>query len=175
MSANVINHLFTNNTPPLPPEVKYIRNEIDSLMKAIDKLQSQLNKLQGRTRNYRVLLSPLRRIPPEILGEIFVLTPRYAYSSTRSHGLILELGSETCFSTFASYVNRGRKQPWELPRSGASWNFLWPLRHWYTRELFPGSVERELSPKLSLSVGRRPGTAVVPRDARLLSHCWRSF
>jgi hypothetical protein len=76
MSADVINHLFTNNTPPLPPEAKYIQNEIDSLAQAIGKLQLQLNKLQSRMQNYRALLSPSRRIPLEILGEIFAFAPR---------------------------------------------------------------------------------------------------
>ena len=78
MSTGVIDHLFANNTPPLPPEAQHIQNEIDGLTEAIAKLQVQLSKLQRRRQNYRVLLSPLRRIPPELLGEIFAFTPRYA-------------------------------------------------------------------------------------------------
>ena len=92
MSAGVIDRLFANNAPPLLFETRYIQNEIDSLTKAIDRLQSQVNKLQSQRQNYRVLLSPLRRIPPEILGEIFAFTPRYAYSPTRNHRLMLNRG-----------------------------------------------------------------------------------
>jgi hypothetical protein len=60
-------HLFSTNTAPISVEAQHIQNEINTLAETIDRLQAQLQ-------TYRALLSPVRRIPPEILGEIFIFT-----------------------------------------------------------------------------------------------------
>ncbi|TEB28438.1 hypothetical protein FA13DRAFT_1735591, partial [Coprinellus micaceus] len=58
--------LFSSNSPPHPTEVALIRDRIDADMAAIQ-------ELQVRVRRYKALTSPLRGVPLEILGEIFML------------------------------------------------------------------------------------------------------
>ncbi|KAJ6580859.1 hypothetical protein B0H19DRAFT_930621, partial [Mycena capillaripes] len=81
--------LLNNNEPPDDFEKTYIQSvisETDARLACLDeemaKLQNTLKQLEEarasllscRTRN-SAILSPLRRMPPEVLGEIFSWTP----------------------------------------------------------------------------------------------------
>ena len=68
-------HLISTNAAPLPPETQQIQNEIDILTETFDKLRSQLQQVEEQRQSYRSLLSAVRRIPPEVLAEIFIFTP----------------------------------------------------------------------------------------------------
>ncbi|KAF5309594.1 hypothetical protein D9611_013964 [Ephemerocybe angulata] len=56
---------------PPPLEVATMRQQIPPMMTEISELRSRLKELEGRFSRYRSATSPLRRVPPEILGEIF--------------------------------------------------------------------------------------------------------
>ncbi|KAF6747433.1 hypothetical protein DFP72DRAFT_1149273 [Ephemerocybe angulata] len=56
---------------PPPLEVATMRQQIPPMMTEISELRSRLEELEDRVYRYRSATSPLRRIPPEILGEIF--------------------------------------------------------------------------------------------------------
>ncbi|KAF6745454.1 hypothetical protein DFP72DRAFT_778886, partial [Ephemerocybe angulata] len=61
-----------------------LKQMIDGLSKRISKLQSQLDALEGQRQRHQAILSPVRRIPMEILGEIFALVlPDVLYSGDR--------------------------------------------------------------------------------------------
>ena len=64
-------HIFASNIPPQPLEIPSIEHAIEETLKAIDELQQRLQKLQHHRQGYRTLLSAVRRIPLEVLGEIF--------------------------------------------------------------------------------------------------------
>ncbi|KAF6747427.1 hypothetical protein DFP72DRAFT_972483 [Ephemerocybe angulata] len=57
----------------VPPslEAATMRQQIPSMMTEISELRSRLAELEDRVYRYRSATSPLRRVPPEILGEIF--------------------------------------------------------------------------------------------------------
>ncbi|KAF6747428.1 hypothetical protein DFP72DRAFT_919813 [Ephemerocybe angulata] len=56
---------------PPPLEVATMRQQIPPMMTEISELRSRLKELEGRVYRCRSATSPLRRVPPEILGEIF--------------------------------------------------------------------------------------------------------
>jgi hypothetical protein len=70
-----LEHLFSTNTAPIPLEILQIQNEIGTLTDAVRTLQAQLQEAEKQRRRYQDLLSPVRRTPPEVLGEIFIFTP----------------------------------------------------------------------------------------------------
>ncbi|KAJ3515106.1 hypothetical protein NMY22_g14540 [Coprinellus aureogranulatus] len=59
-------HLFSTNVAPHPFEVSSMKAEVAARRDAIRKLQLEIDCFNGA-------LSPLRRVPVEILGEIFVI------------------------------------------------------------------------------------------------------
>ncbi|KAJ2914697.1 hypothetical protein MD484_g5695, partial [Candolleomyces efflorescens] len=67
-------HLFTSNAVPHPLETASIQQVIDDYEAELTKLKSQLRAIRDKVRAHRALLSPVRRMPPEVLGEIFQLT-----------------------------------------------------------------------------------------------------
>jgi hypothetical protein len=68
---NTLSHLLSSNFAPQPFDVTYIQHEIGKLNESIDELQIQLRKLEQKRQTYRALLSPLRQMPLELLGDIF--------------------------------------------------------------------------------------------------------
>lgn len=81
----VLSQLISTNDPPSSNELMYIREQIDAierevgsvdrelqlLERKVASLRSHRSELQNRLDEYRTVLSPCRRIPVEILGEIF--------------------------------------------------------------------------------------------------------
>jgi hypothetical protein len=64
-------HLFASNIPPQSIEIPSIEHAIEESTNAIEELQQRLEKLEHQRQGYRSLLSTVRRLPPEVLGEIF--------------------------------------------------------------------------------------------------------
>ncbi|KAF7358575.1 F-box domain-containing protein [Mycena sanguinolenta] len=86
-------HLSSTNEPPLEPESSIVRPIAEKTSARLAALDAELSRLKGRVRelederaplsgfhaqNMRILW-PMRRIPPEILGEIFSWTLPSAY------------------------------------------------------------------------------------------------
>ncbi|KAF5310383.1 hypothetical protein D9611_012080 [Ephemerocybe angulata] len=65
--------LLNSNNVPNSSQAASVKQTIDGLSKTIFKLQSQLGALEGERHQLRAILSPVRRMPMEILGEIFAL------------------------------------------------------------------------------------------------------
>ncbi|KAJ2926626.1 hypothetical protein H1R20_g10464, partial [Candolleomyces eurysporus] len=77
-NSKSFSHLFNSNATPRPLEGASIQHKVDDLTtdiegvkSQIERLQRQLKELEGQRHSYQALLSPLRRIPLEIHGEIF--------------------------------------------------------------------------------------------------------
>ncbi|KAF6745944.1 hypothetical protein DFP72DRAFT_855785 [Ephemerocybe angulata] len=64
-----VSHLLNTNTVPTSIEIATVQNALDSLDGRISTLQSQLCRLEKQRRQHRAILSPVRRIPLEILAE----------------------------------------------------------------------------------------------------------
>ncbi|TEB19539.1 hypothetical protein FA13DRAFT_1802128 [Coprinellus micaceus] len=71
--ANSYPHLFLTNDPPSPIEVASLRQGVEAMVPWITFLRTELHILEERLHLHRFALSPIRRIPPEILHEIFRL------------------------------------------------------------------------------------------------------
>ncbi|KAJ7622429.1 hypothetical protein FB45DRAFT_1091395, partial [Roridomyces roridus] len=86
---SIRNELLTSNLCPLESEIPYIKRliadpqpRLDALNAQIDILQTALAKvvrerddLVCHTQRYRAVLSPIRRLPPELVAEILKLVP----------------------------------------------------------------------------------------------------
>ncbi|KAF6745954.1 hypothetical protein DFP72DRAFT_923684 [Ephemerocybe angulata] len=76
--------LLNSNNVPSSSQAASVQQTIDGLSKRISKLQSQLDALEGQRQRHRAILSPVRRMPMEILGEIFALAlPDVLYPDDR--------------------------------------------------------------------------------------------
>ncbi|KAF6763397.1 hypothetical protein DFP72DRAFT_530294 [Ephemerocybe angulata] len=71
MNQSQITQYFANNAAPNPVEMASIREEIEHRLKAIQEHQDAIQVLQSELQAFRAASSPMRRFPPEILGEIF--------------------------------------------------------------------------------------------------------
>ncbi|KAF5310368.1 hypothetical protein D9611_012065 [Ephemerocybe angulata] len=75
---------LNSNNVPSSSQAASVQQTIDGLSKRISKLQSQLDALEGQRQRHRAILSPVRRMPMEILGEIFALVlPDVLYPDDR--------------------------------------------------------------------------------------------
>ncbi|KAJ3536046.1 hypothetical protein NMY22_g6204 [Coprinellus aureogranulatus] len=66
-----ISHLICTNYPPNDVEEAVVRREIDVLEPSIKRVRAQLEELEDRLLRCRSIISPIRRVPQEIIGEIF--------------------------------------------------------------------------------------------------------
>ncbi|KAJ2932341.1 hypothetical protein H1R20_g4750, partial [Candolleomyces eurysporus] len=66
-------HLYSTNAIPDPREAKALQQEIENLQSKIAELKSQLQELEKELPQHVAVLSPVRRIPVEVLGRIFSL------------------------------------------------------------------------------------------------------
>ncbi|KAJ7131369.1 hypothetical protein C8R44DRAFT_978242 [Mycena epipterygia] len=87
-SASRLAELLQTNDAPLESEIQAIRQilsddearvgvlnaEIDLLRIAMEELVAERDQIQKCARKYAAVLSPVRRVPPELMGEIFSLT-----------------------------------------------------------------------------------------------------
>ncbi|KAJ7635742.1 hypothetical protein DFH06DRAFT_1054928 [Mycena polygramma] len=54
-------------------QIDALDSQIDELEVALDKLDRRRDRLEERARQHRAILSPLRRMPPEVVGDIFAM------------------------------------------------------------------------------------------------------
>ncbi|KAJ2914153.1 hypothetical protein MD484_g6250, partial [Candolleomyces efflorescens] len=66
-----LSYFLSNNVVPNQCEAASIQIEMDYLAAHISRLRSKLTKLEKQFWSYSIMLSPVRRVPAEILGEIF--------------------------------------------------------------------------------------------------------
>ncbi|KAJ3881003.1 hypothetical protein F5051DRAFT_322818, partial [Lentinula edodes] len=75
-------------------ELSRLETEISRVQVILDDLQSQRAKVKSYVETHRGLLAPIRRLPVEVLTEIFVLclsTERYPVRSLREAPLLLTM------------------------------------------------------------------------------------
>lgn len=92
-SASFQHHLHTNEPPPdfeatrlrntllheAPDGVRRLDQKVARLLAAADDARAERDTLQTFIDCHKVILSPVRRIPPEIISEIFLHTCGYRY------------------------------------------------------------------------------------------------
>ncbi|KAF5311653.1 hypothetical protein D9611_009536 [Ephemerocybe angulata] len=66
-------HILSSNVIPRPQEADFIRHEIRGMKSQISLLRSQLRSLEKRLLQHEIALSASRKVPFEVLGEIFEL------------------------------------------------------------------------------------------------------
>ncbi|KAF6762451.1 hypothetical protein DFP72DRAFT_802369, partial [Ephemerocybe angulata] len=76
-TSNTLIHLLDTNTVPSNVEAASIEQSIAKYDVEIAKLRSQLDTLVEERRRHHAVLSPLRRMPLELLGEIFTMVLPY--------------------------------------------------------------------------------------------------
>ncbi|KAH7869706.1 uncharacterized protein C8R40DRAFT_720048 [Lentinula edodes] len=67
-----LNSLLDNNEPPSSYQIPFINEHTGRLDAYLAKVHARLRKARGEILRYRSILSGIRRLPPEILSEIFV-------------------------------------------------------------------------------------------------------
>ncbi|KAJ7044960.1 hypothetical protein C8F04DRAFT_520116 [Mycena alexandri] len=74
-------HLITSNNLPLDSDIPFIRAivrdgeiQVDALNEQIHDLVQRRDRAAEHVRKHRAIISPVRRLPPELLSEIFVLS-----------------------------------------------------------------------------------------------------
>jgi hypothetical protein len=67
-----LHRFLCTNAAPNGYESTFFQLEIDSITSQISQLHKRLSELENQLRVYRGVLSPVRRMPAEVLGEIFV-------------------------------------------------------------------------------------------------------
>ncbi|KIK68244.1 hypothetical protein GYMLUDRAFT_237324 [Collybiopsis luxurians FD-317 M1] len=67
-----LKHLLDSNDPPLPLDILVINESIDFLDSYLQELQKAIGKVKKQRRRCVALLCGIRRLPPELLSEIFV-------------------------------------------------------------------------------------------------------
>ncbi|KAJ7359775.1 hypothetical protein DFH08DRAFT_667375, partial [Mycena albidolilacea] len=72
---------LTSNNVPLDSEIPFIHDimsdgqkQVDALEAAIAQLTRKRDEIVENIRQHRAILSPIRRMPPELAGEILVLS-----------------------------------------------------------------------------------------------------
>ncbi|KAF5318229.1 hypothetical protein D9611_014743 [Ephemerocybe angulata] len=70
-----ISYLLDSNTPPKPIEIPVVEGRIYDL---VDKI-SELRKLEMELERHRAILSPVRRVPREVLGHVFTFLRPYEH------------------------------------------------------------------------------------------------
>ncbi|KAF5334333.1 hypothetical protein D9611_014176 [Ephemerocybe angulata] len=70
-----IYHLLDSNVPPNPLEIPVVESHILDLVHRI----SELRRLEDELGRHQAILSPVRRVPREVLGHIFTFLQPFAY------------------------------------------------------------------------------------------------
>lgn len=82
-----LSHLLYNNDPPEPSEIPAISASLVDLLLQQRRLQLQMDEIEEKVEQHLAVLSAVRRIPLEILSEIFIMavfgTNRRDYTPSR--------------------------------------------------------------------------------------------
>ena len=90
--------------------LQHIENRIADLQKAIDELTEELSSISAYVDAHKALISPVRRLPLDILQEIFV-------ACLPTHRNCVMSASEPLFF-WGAYAAHGEPYPSRLPASG---------------------------------------------------------
>ncbi|KAF6748513.1 hypothetical protein DFP72DRAFT_916165 [Ephemerocybe angulata] len=151
-----ISHLLDSNSPPKEVEIPFVESRIRDLLDRI----SELRKLEDELERHRSILSPVRKIPREVLGYIFAfLQPdEYDEKVRNARGrmelvnlsLVCKLWREAAFATHELWTGlqiKTRHSPksfksveaW-LSRSGSLARRL-QYQGWYLESDDPGTFD----------------------------------
>lgn len=96
--AFCIDHLLANNDPPSAPDLECVLRSIDNLKSEISDVSgrialwtSQLRELERRLNQHNGVASAIRRMPEEVLGQIFVAYPFDVLGSRHSRQELVQL------------------------------------------------------------------------------------
>ncbi|KAJ3536900.1 hypothetical protein NMY22_g5828 [Coprinellus aureogranulatus] len=148
-----LSHLLSSNDPPQAQEIGVIENVVTVIDEEIEGLEAQLEKIRLKRQQYQSLLSPLRRMPLDVLGEIFSHTAGSeeleSLKQTVTLCLVCKAWREAAYATHRLWrhieidATSGALSEWErveswISRSGAAPKKLsvlsgidtcaWPLR-----------------------------------------------
>ncbi|KAJ2928082.1 hypothetical protein H1R20_g9008, partial [Candolleomyces eurysporus] len=92
-ASEALSYLLSSNAVPNTYESASVQLEVDHLASQIAQLRTKLEKLEERFRSYSAVLSPIRRVPAEIWGEIltFVIPDDVLEQKKRLHLVDLQL------------------------------------------------------------------------------------
>ncbi|KAF5334306.1 hypothetical protein D9611_014150 [Ephemerocybe angulata] len=98
-----LSHLIPSNDPPTPSETAFVRKAIKDIEQeaAAPSLRIPIRVLNSRLQEYRPILSPLRHVPLDVLGEIFAhafTLEKSARPVTPSYQKLLPRVSRVCRS-----------------------------------------------------------------------------
>ncbi|KAF5334296.1 hypothetical protein D9611_014159 [Ephemerocybe angulata] len=86
-----LSRILWSNDVPIPIEATSIRSEVETITSRISVLRAELEGLENRLRQHHAALSPVRRVPPEIIAQIFSILVVGVLDSGGRDGL-LDLG-----------------------------------------------------------------------------------
>lgn len=123
-NSSPINHLLLTNNPPLESEESIIRHIISitelkqtETDKLINQLVNQRNDTQKIIDSHKAILSPIRRLPPELIAEI-------AFQTLAPHGLWVGLNTNTGPWRLAQICRIWRNVVTNLPKLWSSLRFF---------------------------------------------------
>ena len=166
-----LSHLLSSNHPPQSLEIAVIENVVCLMDETIADLTAQLDKVKNERQQCQALLSPLRRMPMDVLGEIFghVVSSASSYNQGLRHAVELCLVCRTWRD--AAYATHRLWASFEVRASG-DW------REWKRAERWM-KLSGTLPKRISVHSDRdmcgqwamftRPCQLAVPRLARLLA------
>ncbi|RXW23647.1 hypothetical protein EST38_g2199 [Candolleomyces aberdarensis] len=92
-SNAALSYLLSSNAVPKTCETASVQVQIDNLTSQIAQLRPKLEELQDQLRLHRAVLSPVRRIPAEIWGQIFRLFFQKKFSDKSDRNQLVALQS----------------------------------------------------------------------------------
>ncbi|KAJ3547483.1 hypothetical protein NMY22_g1631 [Coprinellus aureogranulatus] len=98
LSPMFLSRLSRTNNPPTVDQAIFIREAIQDMERKMAENQQQSQKLVRKLDEYRSILAPCRRLPLEILGEIFIQLLDRLASDTYANQTILVQVSRVCKS-----------------------------------------------------------------------------
>ncbi|TEB28947.1 hypothetical protein FA13DRAFT_1735071 [Coprinellus micaceus] len=167
-----LSRLLTSNDPPQPFELVVIENVVSLMDETIANLTAQLDKAKNERQQCQALLSPLRRMPMDVLGEIF----GHVVSSAESYNQGLRWAVELCLvcRTWqdAAYATHRLWASFELQASG-DWREWKRVDRWMK---LSGALPKKISVYSNQDICHQwmrspalPCQLAVPRLARLLA------
>ncbi|RXW23640.1 hypothetical protein EST38_g2200 [Candolleomyces aberdarensis] len=145
-SNAALSYLLSSNAVPKTCETASVQAQIDNLTSQIAQLRPKLEELQDQLRLHRAVLSPVRKVPAEIWGEVFrlVLPKKCNHKLDRDRLVRLQLVCKTWRD-----AARLEHRLWSGLEIGLSWldkTFsVEKIKEWLDRS---GSVPRSLKARI---------------------------
>ncbi|KAJ2928073.1 hypothetical protein H1R20_g9006, partial [Candolleomyces eurysporus] len=90
-SNAALSYLLSSNAVPKTCETASVQIQIDNLASQIAQLRPKLEELEDQLRLHRAVLSPVRRVPAEIWGEVFKLVLPKKRNDTEDREKLVDL------------------------------------------------------------------------------------